>query len=213
MLKHWTDAQINDWLGRVYPQFLYVLLAEGLTIAAVWWVMRLRGLKLADIGWKRFRPIMLLYALCGFAVYFVAYLVLLAISSALAPSINLNQQQDIGFQQVSGPVQLLVTFISLAVLPPLAEEFLFRGFLFSNFRKYMKLPAAIILTSLLFAAPHLLESAQPGSLLWVAGIDTFTLSVVLCYLREKTGNLWPGILLHALKNSIAFVSIFIFHLS
>ena len=54
-------------------------------------------------------------------------------------------------------------------------------------------------------------SGQP--LLWVAALDTFTLSMVLCYLRQETDSLWPGILLHALKNCIAFITLFVLHAS
>jgi membrane protease YdiL (CAAX protease family) len=34
--------------------------------------------------------------------------------------------------------------------------------------------------------------------------------MVLAYLREKTGSLWPPIGLHALKNFVAFMALFVF---
>lgn len=208
-LRHWNSEIANAWLSGTYPQFWFVLVVEAITFAGLWWFTRRGGLSLRDIGWRRFSGWAIAYALGGFAVYFVSYIVLLAIASAVVPNINLNQQQDIGFQQVSGGLQLVVTFISLVVLPPIVEETLFRGFLFTSFRRRMGLWASIVLTSVLFAIPHLLESQGGGSLLWVAGIDTFTLSIVLCLLREKTGSLWPAVLLHGIKNGIAFVSLFV----
>ena len=69
---------------------------------------------------------------------------------------------------------------------------------------------AIIITSLIFASPHLLESGS-GGLLWIAGIDTFVLSLVLCWVREKTGRLYAGMGIHALKNTVAFISLFLLH--
>jgi len=54
-------------------------------------------------------------------------------------------------------------------------------------------------------------SGEP--LLWIAALDTFILSFVLIYLKEKTGSLWPPIGLHMLKNSLAFISIFILHIT
>ncbi|MGH7237402.1 MAG: CPBP family glutamic-type intramembrane protease [Candidatus Saccharimonadales bacterium] len=45
----------------------------------------------------------------------------------------------------------------------------------------------------------------------MAGVDTFILSTVLCYLREKTGRLYAGIGVHALKNFVAFAALFLFH--
>jgi membrane protease YdiL (CAAX protease family) len=209
-LQHWTAAQATVWTNGAYVQFAYILLVESITVLAIWWFTRLGGLRLSNLGFNHFRPRAIMWALIGFGAYFVVYIVLATVASALVPGLKLDQQQDVGFQQVSGTGQLLVTFISLVVLPPIVEELFFRGFLFTSFRLRMGLIASVLLTSLLFAAPHLLESAQPGSLLWIAGIDTFTLSVILCLLRQKTGSLWAGILLHAIKNGIAFASLFVF---
>jgi membrane protease YdiL (CAAX protease family) len=86
-----------------------------------------------------------------------------------------------------------------------------RGFLFTSLLK----PAAVHLRRdlspvVLFAAAHL-QIGSGAPLLWTAAIDTFILSLVLCYLRYKTGSLWPGIFLHMLKNLLAFLVIFVFH--
>lgn len=210
LLRHWSDDRTNAWINGAYVQFVYVVLAEGLTVAGLLWFMGKRRITLRALGWNRFRAMYIAYALLGFGVYFVAYLILLSAASALIPSLNINQQQDIGFSQVAGFAQLSVTFLSLVVLPPLVEETLFRGFLFTSFRRRLSLRVALLLTSVLFAAPHLLESESGSGLLWVGAIDTFTLSVVLCYIREKTGTLWSGVLIHALKNGIAFLSLYIF---
>jgi hypothetical protein len=96
-----------------------------------------------------------------------------------------------------------MAFVSLVLLPPIVEEIVFRGFVFTGLRKKMKFTAATIITSLLFAGPHLLASSE--GLLWVAGVDTLVLSFVLCYLRERTGALWAPMAVHGLKNALAFV--------
>jgi len=93
------------------------------------------------------------------------------------------------------------------VLPPLAEETLFRGFLYTGLRKRWSFVWTTAMVSLLFASLHLFEGS--GGLLWIAGIDTFLLSLVLCYLREKTGNLWAGIIIHILKNGLAFIFLYV----
>jgi hypothetical protein len=95
-------------------------------------------------------------------------------------------------------------------LPPFAEEIMFRGFLFSGLKKKLPVIWAALFTSLLFAVPHLLESGS-GGLLWIAGIDTFILSMVLCWLRQKTDRLYAGMGLHALKNFIAFATLYLLH--
>ena len=54
---------------------------------------------------------------------------------------------------------------------------------------------AIFLVSLLFGVVHLQ---------WNVGVNVFAMSVVLCGLREITGTIYSGIVLHILKNGIAF---------
>lgn len=212
-LKGWNTNSSTDWLNNsVVAQFWYVLLAEALTFGAIWWFIHLRKAKLSSIGWRRFKLRDPLFTLAGFAVYFIGYTILLSIATHVFPSINVNQKQQLGFQNATGIFDLALTFVSLVILPPLVEETVFRGFIFTGLRNKLQWWWAAILTSLLFATAHL-EFGTGQPLLWSAAIDTFTLSLVLCYLRQKTDSLWPGILLHALKNCVAFVALFILHAS
>ena len=59
--------------------------------------------------------------------------------------------------------------------------------------------------------PHLFESSS--GILWVAGLDTFILSMVLVFVREKTDSLYASMGIHMVKNFLAFASLFLFHLS
>jgi membrane protease YdiL (CAAX protease family) len=210
--RGWSSTTIQDWLSNsVVAQFWYVLFAEALTFGGIWLFMHLRGVSLRRIGWHKPRWWDVVVTLCGFFVYMCLYIAMVLVAKQVFPSLNVNQKQDIGFQSVSGNNDLLLTFLSLVILPPLVEETVFRGFIFTVLRGRMRWIWATLVTSSLFAVPHLLESGQQGSLLWIAGIDTFTLSLVLCYMREATDRLWPGVVLHMLKNGIAFISLFLVH--
>lgn len=195
-------------------QFVYVVLVEGITLYILWLFLRRRHSSLRPLGFQR-QPKWadLVNMLIGFMAYFLLYAVLSSVLSS-AVHLDLNQKQDLVFNasSTSGLVPLLLAFISLVVLPPLVEETVFRGFLFRGLRTKLHFWVATLITSAIFAVPHMLESSG-GGLLWIGGVDTFVLSVVLCTLREKTGSLWPGIGVHALKNGLAFISLFIFHLS
>lgn len=210
-LRHWSKATSENWVNNsVGAQFWYVLLAEAVTFGAIWWFIRRRKGSLRLIGWRRLKLSDPVYALAGFALYFIGYVIVLSVITHVVPALNINQKQELGFQDTSGQLNLALTFISLVVLPPLVEETVFRGFVFSGLKNKLPVVYAALLTSVLFASAHLqFGSGQP--LLWVAALDTFTLSLVLCYLRQKTGGLWAGVLLHALKNGIAFVSLFLLH--
>jgi membrane protease YdiL (CAAX protease family) len=207
-LKHWDNSRANDWLTNSVPaQFFYVLLAEAITVGAIYLFLRHFKQGFKAIGLKRPHWRDPGFGLLAFPAYFVVYAVVLSVIYHFI-HLNLNQQQNIGFTNVHGSLQLILTFFSLVVLPPLAEEIMMRGFLFSSLQKAMPVLWAALLTSAIFASAHLPEGGSSGPL-WVGFIDTFTLSLVLCYLRQKTGSLWAGITLHALKNAVAFVSLFL----
>lgn len=208
-LRGWNTVVANNWLsGSVSGQFVSVLLFESFNVALLWALLRRYGKSLATIGLKRLRARDGAIALIAYPVYLVFYFIGLGITSHFIHGLNLNQAQNIGFNSVHGSTQLILTFISLVVLPPIAEELLFRGFIFEGLKKTMPVIYAGILTSVLFAAAHLPEGGSSG-LFWVGAVDVFFLSLVLVYLKQKTKTLWPGIFLHAIKNTVAFVYLFV----
>jgi membrane protease YdiL (CAAX protease family) len=128
--------------------------------------------------------------------------VLLMLARLLMPGYNLNQAQDIGFTSISG-YMYVTGFIALAVLPPVSEELIFRGFLFSRLRGHkLNMYLATLITSSLFGLVH-------GQL--NVAIDTFALSLVLIFISQKQQSIVPAIILHSLKNTVAFLALFVFH--
>jgi membrane protease YdiL (CAAX protease family) len=207
--KHWSNDRASSWLNSsTYAQFIYVVLAEAFTIGAIYLFLKnyhktfgLIGLikpRLKDVG----------YGLLAVPLYYLLYILTVGIVSYFVPSLNINQHQEVGFSNVHGIIQLSLTFMSLVILPPLAEEIMVRGFLYSSLRKGLPQLAAVIMTSLIFASAHLPEGGSSGPL-YIAALDTFVLSLVLIYLRQRTGGLWAGITLHGFKNAVAFLSIFV----
>ena len=202
-LSGMSDVAVKTWVNTIHGQFIYVLLAELISFGLIALYVWERAKSLRPIGIDRFKAKYLLYIIVGLIVYFTVYLVTVTVAAACFPSLNLSQEQDIGFKNPSGLLQLVMVFVSLVILPPIAEETIFRGFIFAGLRRKLPFILSAIFTSLLFALGHL-QFGSGAPLLWVAGIDTFVLSVVLCFIREKTGSIWPTIAIHALKNFIAF---------
>jgi uncharacterized protein len=136
----------------------------------------------------------------GLIVYLIISTVLVYGASVLFPAFDINQVQETGFSGIHQQYELVLAFLTLVILAPIAEEILFRGFLLTKLRRYVPLWIAVLVTSILFGALH-------GA--WNVAIDTFALSIVLCVLRIKTNSLWAPILLHMTKNAIAFYLLFI----
>ncbi len=147
----------------------------------------------------------------AYVVYIIGSGVLLALIMSLLPSgIDLNQAQQLPFTQtmLGDGWHYVLAFMTLVVFAPVAEEVLFRGYLYGKLRKSAPVWLSVVMASLAFGAAHLW--AGPGSALqWAVAIDTFALSLVLCLLREHTGAIWAGVFVHALKNGLAFYLLFV----
>ncbi len=188
-------------------QFFYILLAEAIAVGCVMWVLRRRHLRLGSIGFSR-RPKWrdIKWAALGFLVFYGLLFAVTAILSLLIPSFNINAPQDVGFNVLSSPLDRIIALVALVILPPLGEETLMRGYLYSGLRSRLKFWPAMLITSLLFGAAHL--STGVHGALWAAGVDTFVLSLILVYLRERSGALYAPIMVHGLNNLVAFFAHF-----
>ncbi len=93
---------------------------------------------------------------------------------------------------------MLKIVVAGAVLAPVCEEFLFRGFFYAVGKRYLGPLASGFVTALLFAAIH-------QSLTAFAGL--FVLAVCLTLAYERTGSLLVPIGMHALYNftSLLFI--------
>jgi membrane protease YdiL (CAAX protease family) len=213
-LRGWSAVQRNAWLNEaVDAQFLAIVVTEAVTIWLLWKFLQSRKATWADIGLVRPRAKDIWTAAKGYAVYFGCFLGLSVFIERFVTGIDLNQEQQIGFAKGgnTGP-ELTVIFLSLVILPPLAEEILCRGFLYTGLRSKLPVVTAAIVTSILFGAAHL-QFGSGAQLLWIAAADTFVLSMILVYVRQKAGSLWPAIYIHMFKNLAAFMILFVFHIS
>ena len=99
----------------------------------------------------------------------------------------------------SGGPELLVCFITLCIMPAVAEELLFRG-AFQGLMRPCGSAAAIFAPALLFGLLHL-DLAQ--------GLTAFACGVFLGWLTERSGSILPGMLLHLVNNTLAFLTIYL----
>jgi membrane protease YdiL (CAAX protease family) len=190
---------VNQTMLQTVAAALIYVLTLIIVVGVPWWVNK-SGTNKKELGLSRL-PSWLDIGLAPAGL--VIYLILTAIFTMMAstiPGFDPNQLQETGFANLSFRYEYFLAFITLVIIAPLAEETLFRGYLYGKLRKYMPVWLAVLLTSGLFGAVH-------GQ--WNVAVDVFALSLVLCTLREITGNIWASFLLHMLKNGIAYYLLFI----
>ena len=94
-----------------------------------------------------------------------------------------------------GSQQYLVLFI-LVIALPIAEEWLFRDFLWKHFNKFMSLNKTFFAISMLFAFCHIQFPIVIGLL---------PLSFFLGYLRKTEGNIEASIVAHVTHNLVGIL--------
>jgi uncharacterized protein len=130
----------------------------------------------------------------------VVYFVFSAIFSSLVHPKNDNLFDELGVHRTAtGTVAALAVLV--CVLAPIAEELLFRGFMFATLVRWRGPLVAATIVGLLFGAIH--AFGTPAILLIQLAVLGFLFSIV----RWKTGSILPTVGLHAVNNSLAFANL------
>ena len=118
----------------------------------------------------------------------------------LLPWFDAAETQNLGYSLYLPGVERGIAFFALAIIAPIAEELVFRGWLYGKLRIKVPKWLAIFLTSLTFGLIHLQ---------WNVGVTVFCMSVITCVLREITGTIYAGMLVHIINNGIAFFLVYV----
>lgn len=166
-------------------------IAQELTFvgAALLLASRSGPVRASDFGLRPFRPVALLWM--GAAM--VSYIAFAAAYSAVFKPPQDDLPQTFGAD--TGTALAIATGILVIAVAPLVEEFFFRGFVYASFRNRLGVWGGALASGLVFGAIHLkLEFLVPLAIL----------GAILALLYEKTGSIWPCVLMHALNNALAF---------
>ena len=123
---------------------------------------------------------------------FLAYLAVLSFAGTYSQLVGAPEQEEIA--DLFGPVIFQVLLVVVAA--SIVEEVCFRGMLYGGLRTRMgPIPGALISAGL-WGVLHATTGLSAVPVLIVLGI-------ALALLYEKTGSIVPGIILHAINNSLA----------
>src|SRR4051794_28216099 len=130
------------------------------------------------------------------AIVWFAFIVFSAIYASLvnAPETS-NQAEELGAGDST--LNLVSVTILVTVVAPLAEEFFFRGFVYTALWRWLGWIPGAVFAGAIFAAIHI------GSVDAVFLPPLAMLGFLLCVLYKQTGSLLPCFVLHSFNNSLA----------
>ena len=185
------DLDSDGALLAAQGVFGLCLLGVPVAIASDWKASNIR-LAWERLGLRRFALSALGWMLLALFLYYLF--------AGLFSSLVLEpEQDDISDELGVGDESLLVSVIAVLLivgLAALSEELFFRGFVFSGLRSRMTVWPAALISGLVFGLVH-----APTGITTV--IPLAVLGVVLAWLYDKTGSLWPPVIAHALNNGLA----------
>lgn len=202
-------ASINQVVYTTVIAAISYIVALIIVIGVPYVIWR-RGTTTKELGandWPSWMDVLL--SPLAFVVYIIASGLVMAAMTSLFPVIDLTQPQQLPFSQsmLGTSWHYALAFLTLVIIAPLAEELLFRGYLYGKIRKLAPIWVAVLVSSLAFGVAHL-WSGPDTPLQWAVMIDTFVLGIMLSLLREYTGAVWASVLVHAIKNGLAFYLLF-----
>lgn len=207
LIDYVVPDSVFNWLaqplGSLTIAAVTYLIATILVLAPLWLLRRMNWTQMAQRIGLAHRPTlrMVPWALLSWGLYFgLTIITTILLSLVHLPGLDLQQQQNVGFGHLTYGYEYIAAFVALVVLAPLFEEIIFRGYLYGRLRRDSSFFLSALLTSSAFALLHFQLNV---------GIDVFILSLFLCYVREKFDSIWPGVIIHAFKNGIAYLFLFI----
>jgi len=162
------------------------------------------------VGWRRHTPLTALglrlpawpWLVAGLPLGFAAYVledVGGVIGRIVLPAAN-TTNQCVGIRGEFGG-SVVLTLLAVAVIAPISEEIIFRGFTFRWLQGRMPLWGAVLVSAAIFSAAHA-GWAEPSLFLPV-----FLGGVLLAYVYAKSRSVWPGVIIHMTINIVGVILI------
>ncbi|MDA9008405.1 CPBP family intramembrane metalloprotease [Alphaproteobacteria bacterium] len=105
-------------------------------------------------------------------------------------------------------ISFAITFLSIVVIAPICEEVIFRGFLYGWLRQRFSMDVAVVISSLAFGFVHFQYLGLDRESVFIAMFFVCGLGFFAARLREKSGSLYPSIVLHGFSNLMVFWNLY-----
>ena len=211
VLSFFLPSELTDQKDVVKAFIIGIFPASLLTALLVWYLAKIRGGSPCEILSLRWPQLSLLGWICVIGAFLVTmYSVIIAIVTVF--HIDLTQYtpgpngespttgsagmvKEAMFDLANEPLLYWLAFPAISLGAPIAEEFIFRGYLFSVLASSRAgLSGATVITAALWSLMHVTEP-------WFAVGVIFLMGLVLAALLIRFGSLWVTMGCHAVWNA------------
>ena len=174
---------------------LTMILSSPFMVYFFVWRMQKRGLDLTnELGLFFFKRSVFFKSILLLALFLVLEEIYMRVLDIVVP---------VSFLKFILSEPLILGVITTIVIAPILEEFIFRGFLFSQLRITLGNWGAIILSSLAWTSLHFQYELKILFVLFVLGL-------FLGFLRWKYNSLFLVMALHAVNNLVALITAYLY---
>jgi membrane protease YdiL (CAAX protease family) len=168
-------------------------------------VQRLTHLSLRQLGFRMPTAQTVLYALVGTVAMVVVADVGASVISHFFPHVVHPEVTERIFEHIRKSVTGISVFAAYAiVLQPIAEEMLFRIFIFNLALRYGGFWPGALISGFLFGITHYVT----GSADFVSGLLLGAGGVILCWVYYRSRNAYASMITHGLFNAVSLVTLY-----
>ena len=186
--------------GLVLVSSIALLSIGGIIPLILFW--RTNLIEFFGLRWLRWKSIFWIMPAFVFAMMIVAKILeVCGWVTWVQDSLGAKPQEAVTLVQEASDVGLLVAIaVSAIIIAPIAEELIFRGYLYPVVKRFTDRWFASIFSGVLFGVIHFNVMGLPMLAL---------MGIILAVIYEKSGSLWVPIGCHAAFNATQFVLILI----
>ena len=182
--------------------FISQIMQTAITIGLIaFFLIKVRKQKFSDIGLKPFVELRWLpLALAGGVLLYVLTAFLLGILTVLFPELAEPQNVSNIIAESQTTWEIIAVVISVAILAPLGEELLFRGYIYHSLAPNYSPLVSMLITSLVFGAMHLD---------FLRFIPLSFVGLFLNIVAVKSKSIYGSIIMHAAWNMVMVIMLLV----
>ena len=188
-----TDILQNDlYSGTLIGFIMSIIFTLGVFLIAI----QPKNLKWKEVGFRCFSK-SYWSSIIGWIIILIVGSILLAYVVDWLLEIGTNNSKTDSLATRLSTFNIIIAFISAAIVSPIYEEIFYRGFLYRFFRSKFGLLAGMLISSFIFMIVHI---PTFNSLPY-----TFLSGLIFAWTYEKTQSIYPAMIIHGIFNGIAVI--------